>query len=414
MITIRPVTRAVVPVDAQAAQQVSAPNYDEFQSDDEIREYISDHPDSALRVTMSHCDPSADAPLDENSPESLARAAANLGALVESGLTRLAENILWIYEIQDEAHPELRQIGLGGMTPTADIRTEATPDGPIIRNEGIRDKKAKGRADLIEATQAYVGVVNNTVDDSSGTFAAALERYADARECDYAVEGEKGHLHKVWLVSDANDIAEFQRLMASEPYAYVADGNHRSAAAAMLGHECFLTVFFTTGRMRLGHYNRLVKAKRIELPELLRGLQEAFTVEQLANQSPYQPSNTHDIGFYTQGTWYRLIPKPSAYDPENAAESIDADIVQRKFLAAMLGIEDVRDSDLEYVGGHKDAAYLAQHVDSGEYEYAITLPPVTMREFVDVCRQGRFMPPKSTWFVPKVRSGLVIALLDEE
>ncbi|RMH17715.1 MAG: DUF1015 family protein, partial [Gemmatimonadetes bacterium] len=121
---------------------------------------------------------------------------------------------------------------------------------------------------------------------------------------------------------------------------------------------------------------------------------------------------THEIGLYDGTAWWRLRPREGTYDPANAVEAIDADIVQRHLFAAVFGIEDARDERLTFVGANRDARWLQERVDAGAARWAVTLPPVTMDEFIAVCRQNRLMPPKSTWFEPKIRSGLVMALLD--
>jgi uncharacterized protein (DUF1015 family) len=134
-------------------------------------------------------------------------------------------------------------------------------------------------------------------------------------------------------------------------------------------------------------------------------------VEPIAGPAAYRPKVIHDIGLYLEGHWYRLMPRADSYDAGNAAESIDADIVQRHVFAAILGLDNPRDKKINYVGGNKDAAWLAAEVDAGRYRLALSMAPVTMEQFVAVCEQNRFMPPKSTWFDPKIRSGLVVALL---
>lgn len=413
MITIRPIRRACVPVDAAAARRVSALNYDEFQGDVEIWEAIRAAPDSVLGVTMAHCAVAQpDHIMQGDSPESLELARRNFERLRASPLTREARRILYIYEIVDPSRRGVRQIGLGGLARTAEIRTEDTPHGPIIRNEGVRPPKARGRARLIEATGAIIGTVNNAVPDGSGAFAAALERHADGAAPDFEVGGSGGTTHRIWLVAEPGGIARLQRLLAEEPEAYVADGNHRSAAAAMLGHESFLAVFFPADRMGISPYNRLVR-----LPDNRDGasvdacLARSFEVS-AAGPEPLQPDATHVIGIYSAGRgWRRATPREGTFDEANAAASIDHDIVQRT-LFADLGIADAADDRLTFVGANKDAAWLEAEVDGGRADLAVTLPAVTMRQFVAVCRQRRMMPPKSTWFEPKIRSGLVMALLD--
>lgn len=411
MITLGRVRRALLPVDSQAARRVSGPNYDEFQGDHEIWKVIQDTPSSILRVTMAHCDAASEAGiLEEGSEESLSRSAGNMTELIESDDTRIAEGILWVYEIA-RSGVEPRQIGVGGMARLDEIRTAETPGGTIIRNEGVREPKARGRAELIERTQAFVGVVNNTVEDKDDLLLSALRDHADRREADYAVEDEKGWHHRVWLVTEDSEIERFQRLLADEPCAFVADGNHRSAAAAMLGREMFLTVFFPAATMGIAPYNRLVDTPH-RFEDVRGQIEESFSIGDLDVVSGYQSEETHEIGLYSDGKWYRLRPRQGTFDPENGVQVIDADIVQRKLFADVFGIEDAADHRLRYVGNNKDANYLAREVDEGNGRYAVTLPAVTMPQFIEVCRQNRFMPPKSTWFEPKVRSGLVIALFD--
>ena len=246
MVTVNPIRRALVPVDSGAAQRLCSPNYDEFQSDREIWELLQVQRESVLRVTMPHCNaPRAEEMLPDGSPGALAVGTREMAGLVESASTEVVEDALFLYEIGDPARPGVRQIGLGGMAPTDDIRTEATPDGVIIRNEGIREEKAQGRADLIEATGAIIGTVNLSVDDVENKLLNALLDYAAGRPCDFeATDHDDGSAHRIWLVTAVDEVACLREVLAIEPHAYVADGNHRSAAAAMRGTGEFLTVFF--------------------------------------------------------------------------------------------------------------------------------------------------------------------------
>jgi uncharacterized protein (DUF1015 family) len=290
------------------------------------------------------------------------------------------------------------------MARTQQIRTPENPGGTIIRNEGIREPKARARARLTEATRADLGMVNLAVDDASRAFQDALEAHARATAPGFETTDEAGNRHRVWLLS--NDLEYWKNLLAREPRAYVADGNHRSAAAAMLGYEHFLAVFFPASTMTIAPYNRLIMGVP---PPRLEALQPSFEVTR--RDSAFQPTATHEIGFYDGKAWWKLQPRAGTYDPADAAQDIDADIVQRKLFAEVFGIADARDERIAYVGANRDAAWLQGQVDSGQFACAVTLPPVTMEQFINVCRQNRLMPPKSTWFVPKVRTGLVMALL---
>jgi uncharacterized protein (DUF1015 family) len=179
----------------------------------------------------------------------------------------------------------------------------------------------------------------------------------------------------------------------------------------MLGYEHFLTVFFPAATMTIAPYNRLMEIDVAALGDVQGQLGKSFDVEPLSRE-PYQPERTHEIGFYDGKVWWRLKPRAGTFDPADAAQDIDADIVQRKLFADVFGIHDARDDRLTFVGANHDARWLQSEVDAGRFRYAVTLPAVTMRQFIDVCLQDRLMPPKSTWFVPKIRSGLVMALLD--
>ena len=411
MPTIVPVAHALVPVDSAAAEALGAPNYDEFQTDQEVWEMLQARPHSVLRATMPHCHvANVDAIGDDGSEASLAHARAEMQQLIAGPLTREIRDLLWVYEITRPERPAAPQIGLGGMALTSEIRTPENPGGSIIRNEGIRESKARGRARLTEATRADMGTVNLAVDDTAGLFQAALEDHARANTPSFEATDETGSRHRVWLVDDPAAIARLRALLAAEPRAYVADGNHRSAAAALLGYPHYLAVFFAAKTMTIAPYNRLIDASAVPPGDLVARLQTNFDIDP-APGGAYQPERTHDVGLYDGEGWWRLRPKRGTFNPRDAAEDIDADIVQRRFFADVLHVADARDDRLTFVGANRDAQWLQGEVDSGRFRLAVTLPPVTMRQFVDVCLQDKLMPPKSTWFVPKIRSGLVMALL---
>jgi uncharacterized protein (DUF1015 family) len=412
MLNISPLKKALIPKNKQAADDISGPNYDEFQSDEEIYELITEQPDVILKVTMAHCDvESPQEIMQEGSEEFLQKASENMQELVGSDKTAVKEDVLYVYEMEDAIRDDVRQIGLGCMAKTGEIRTKDNPEGTIIRNEGVREKKARKRADLVEKTSSYIGTVNCGIDDKTGKIAKKLEDYADSREADYAVVDQKDNVHKIWIIEEKDVIEEFVDLFAKEPRAYVADGNHRSAAALMLGLEDFLTVFFIAGRMRIDPYHRLIEDLGMEEEEFMSALKKDFEIEKVDDDEAYQPEKIHNMGLYLSGEWYHLKAKDSAYDASNAVQSIDADIVQRTIFDAILGIENAKDHNFTYVGGDRGVEYLQQKVDSGEFDFAISMAPVTMEQFIEVCEQNKFMPPKSTWFEPKIRSGLVIELL---
>lgn len=413
MVRITPIRRALVPVDSAAAACISAPNYDEFQSDREVWDMLQTRPDNLLRVTMPHCHvPSLSEVGKDGSPESLSHGAHQLHQLTDSPLTREVNDILWVYEITSPKRPMSPQLGLGGCGHTSQIRTEARPDGVVVRNEGIHPDKAAGRARLLEAIQADTGFVNLAVPDDTSRLLHALQDVARSRNCDFATDDEAENRHRVWLVTDRDEKNRLAALVEQERAAYVADGNHRSAAAASLGHEHFMAVFFPVSRMGLEPYNRLLKIEKQDPAELLKKLEPHFQLQSLGSRPGYRPARVHEIGLYLDGQWHELMVRPGAFDVTNAAQSIDADIVQRLIFDGVFGISDARDKRITYVGGNKDAAWLKGEVDSGRFTLALSLAPVTMDQFVAVCEANQFMPPKSTWFDPKIRTGLVISLLE--
>ncbi|MEP7345236.1 MAG: DUF1015 domain-containing protein, partial [Gemmatimonadaceae bacterium] len=381
MPTIDPVARALVPVDSEAADAIGAPNYDEFQSDEEVWELLQARPNSVLRATMPHCHVATIDAIDEDgSDASLAHAHVEMQDLVNGPLTREIRDLLWVYEITRPERPEAPQIGLGGLALTGEIRTPENPGGSIIRNEGIRESKARGRARLIEATGVDMGTVNLAVDDTSRAFEEALEGHANANTASFETTDELGNRHRVWPVTAAPAIASFRALLAAEHRAYVADGNHRSAAAAMLGYQHYLAVFFPARTMTIAPYNRLVEAGAVPANDVIVALRANFDIEPQLGGA-YQPERPHDIGLY-DGSWWRLRPKDGTFDPRDAAQDIDADIVQRLFFADVLHVPDARDDRLTFVGANRDAEWLQDEVDSGRFRLAVTLPPVTMRQFI--------------------------------
>ncbi|HVJ68194.1 MAG TPA: DUF1015 family protein [Caulifigura sp.] len=415
MVRISPVRRALVPVNSDAAERISAPNYDEFQSDREIWDMLQARPDNLLRVTMPHCHVAAVNEIGvDGSPESLRHGYDQMQALEDSPLTREVNDLLWVYEITSPKRPMEPQLGLGGCGHTSQIRTEHNPGGEIIRNEGIHPEKAAGRARLLEAIHCDTGFVNLAVRDAHSALLGGLQEVARSRNCDFAADDEGGNRHRIWLVTDPAEKSILTSILEQEPAAYVADGNHRSAAAASLGFEHFLAVFFPVSRMGLEPYNRLLKVGEIDAAELLRRLEPDFQIERRGPMPGFRPGRVHEVGLYAGGDWYVLTVRPGVMDAASAVRSIDADFLQRQVIEGIFGIADARDKRITYVGGNKDAAWLKTEVDSGRYSLALSLAPVTMDQFIAVCEQNQFMPPKSTWFDPKIRTGLVMSLLDPQ
>ena len=212
------------------------------------------------------------------------------------------------------------------------------------------------------------------------------------------------------------------------PALYIADGHHRSAAAALVGAEkaknnpnhkgdeeynYFMAVCFQASQLTILDYNRVVKdLNGMEAPEFLKALEKNFIVEKKGKEA-YQPKHLHEFSLYLDGEWYSLVAKKGTYDDTDPIGVLDVDISSRLILDELMNITDLRsDKRIDFVGGLRGLSELKRRVDSGEMRWALALYPVSMKQIMDIADSGKIMPPKATWFEPKLRSGLVIHKLD--
>ncbi|MBQ1908935.1 MAG: DUF1015 domain-containing protein [Bacteroidaceae bacterium] len=237
-----------------------------------------------------------------------------------------------------------------------------------------------------------------------------------------------GFRHRFWLVENAEDIQKITETFASIPYLYIADGHHRSAAAALVGVEkakadpnhtgneeynFFMAVCFPASQLTILDYNRVVRDLngRSET-EFLKALEENFVVKDMGT-TEYRPQRLHEFSLYLGGHWFSLVLKPGLADETSPIESLDVSISSRLILDQLLDIRDLRsDKRIDFVGGLRGLGELKRRVDSGEMKMALALYPVSMRQIMQIADSGNIMPPKATWFEPKLRSGLVIHKLD--
>ena len=233
-----------------------------------------------------------------------------------------------------------------------------------------------------------------------------------------------GFGHTFWVISDKEDIARITELVAEMPAMYIADGHHRSAAAALVGNEkklqnpnhkgdeeynYFLAVCFPDNQLHIMDYNRVVKdLNGMSAEEFLEALKEDFDVEK-KGADIYTPEGLHVFALYLQGEWYKLTAKAGRYDDNDPIGVLDVTISSNLILDKLLGIKDLRsDKRIDFVGGIRGLGELKSRVDSGEMKMALALYPVTMKQLIDIADTGNIMPPKTTWFEPKLRSGLII------
>ncbi|HNW98534.1 MAG TPA: DUF1015 domain-containing protein [Bacteroidales bacterium] len=240
---------------------------------------------------------------------------------------------------------------------------------------------------------------------------------------------DDGFGHEFWLIDDDATIKKITELFAKKvPYLYVADGHHRTAAAALVGNEkkqknpnhtgkeeynYFLAVIFPDNQLNIIDYNRVVKDLNGLTPaQLVEKLKEKFSVTEKGHEI-FKPVKLHEFGMYLDGKWYALNAKPGTYNDNDPIGVLDVTILSNLILDQILGIKDLRtDKRIDFVGGIRGLGELKKRVDSGEMKVAFALYPVSMKQLITIADTGNIMPPKTTWFEPKLRSGLVVHLLD--
>ncbi len=295
--------------------------------------------------------------------------------------------------------------------------------GVIKKHELTRADKEEDRMKHVRVNDANIEPVFFAYPDDD-VLSGIIEKYAHtAPEYDFVAPID-GFGHKLWVVSDDDDIKIITERFASMPSLYIADGHHRSAAAALVGAEkakqnpnhtgkeeynYFMAVCFPASQLTILDYNRVVKdLNGLTSNEFLKALEKNFVVEK-KSASEYRPAQLHEFSLYLDGCWYSLKAKPGTYDDNDPIGVLDVSISSKLILDEILGIKDLRrDKRIDFVGGLRGLGELKRRVDSGEMKMALALYPVTMRQIMDIADSGKIMPPKATWFEPKLRSGLII------
>ncbi len=299
--------------------------------------------------------------------------------------------------------------------------------GVIKKHELTRRDKEEDRMKHVRVNNANIEPVFFAYPDNA-VLAALIKKYAVTEpEYDFIAPVD-GFGHKFWVISDENDIATITAEFAKMPALYIADGHHRSAAAGLVGAEkaaqnpnhtgkeeynYFLAVCFQASELTILDYNRVVAdLNGMTAEQFLAALEEDFTVEKKGTDI-YKPAKLHEFSLYIDGEWYALNAKPGTYDDSDPIGVLDVDISTRLILNKQMNIMDLRsDNRIDFVGGLRGLGELKRRVDSGEMRWALALYPVSMKQVMDIADSGKIMPPKATWFEPKLRSGLVIHKLD--
>ena len=295
--------------------------------------------------------------------------------------------------------------------------------GAIKKHELTRPDKEEDRMIHVRNQKANIEPVFFTYPDDA-EINAIVESVVKENEADYDFTAADGFGHHFWVVRDAETNKRITELFANIPALYVADGHHRTAAAARVGQECmaknpahkgdeeycyFLAVTFPASQLRIIDYNRVVRdLNGLSESELLEALKVSFEVENKGKEI-YTPSSLHNFAMYLGGEWYSLTAKAGTYDDADPIGVLDVTVLSNLVLDKILGIIDLRTSKrIDFVGGIRGLGELQQRVDSGEMKVAFALYPVSMQQLIDIADTGNIMPPKTTWFEPKLRSGVVI------
>ena len=296
-------------------------------------------------------------------------------------------------------------------------------NGVIKKHELTRRDKEEDRMKHVRVNDANMEPVFFAYPDNAVLDALIMRYAATLPEYDFIAPVD-GFRHQFWIISDDADIATVTEEFAKMPSLYIADGHHRSAAAALVGAEkarqdpghdgteeynYFMAVCFQASQLTILDYNRVVKdLNGLTSEAFLAALAKNFDVEE-KGEAEYRPCRLHNFSLYLAGKWYSLTAKPGTFDDSDPIGVLDVDISSRLILDEILGIKDLRsDKRIDFVGGLRGLGELKRRVDSGEMRAALALWPVTMKQIMDIADSGKIMPPKATWFEPKLRSGLVI------
>lgn len=397
------------------AARVAAPPYDVLNSK-EARIITKKNELSFLRITK----PEVDLPegIDLYSDRVYEKAKENFAAFLNDGiLIRDEKKNFYLYKQVWEDHV---QVGLVAGASARDYQDEV-----VKKHEFTRPDKEQDRMRHIEALNANSGPVfltfkqNNVI---TGLFEQAMKK-----EPEYDFVSDKGVRHIFYVVDEEDLIAKIKAEFAKIDYLYVADGHHRSAAGTNIKikrekenknhtgdeeYNFFLSVIFPHNQMNILPYNRVVKdIKRMCKAEFFLKVSEKFTYEETEKKTP---GRCHEFCLYIDGKWYLLKAKPGSFSEQDPVASLDAAILQNNLLGPVLEIENPRtDKRIDFVGGIRGTGELERLVDKEGYKVAFSLPPTTIEQLFKVADSGNVMPPKSTWFEPKLESGLVIHSLED-
>lgn len=400
----------------ELVEQVASRPYDVLNSE-EARAEAAGNPMSLYHIIKPEID--FEPGMDEHDARVYDKAVDNFRMFQDKG---------WLRQDEKENYYIYAQT-MDGRTQYGFVVAAWVPDymeGRIKKHELTRRDKEEDRMKHVRCNNANVEPVFFAFPDNE-----ALEqiiRDVTAGEPEYDFTAPDGFGHTLWVISDPGMIEKVTEEFGKIPNMYIADGHHRSAAAALVGAEkaknnpnhtgdeeynYFMAVAFPASHLRVIDYNRVVRDLNGMTPaEFLTRLEENFIVEEKGAET-YHPTGLHNFALYLDGKWYSLTAKPGTYNDNDPIGVLDVTVSSDLILRDLLGITDLRsDKRIDFVGGIRGLEELKRRVDSGEMAMALALYPVTMKQIMDIADTGNIMPPKTTWFEPKLRSGLIIHKLD--
>ena len=407
--------KGVRPPKEMVEEVVSRP-YDVLNSE-EARKEAEGNPKSLYHIIKPEID--FEPGTDEHDPKVYQKAVENFKMFQEKG---------WLVQDDKENYYIYAQT-MDGRTQYGFVVGAWVNDymeGRIKKHELTRRDKEEDRMKHVRVNNANIEPVFFAFPDN-----AALEQIikdVTAGKPEYDFVAPDGFGHTLWVINDQKTIDKITEEFAKIPNLYIADGHHRSAAAALVGNEkaqnnpnhtgdeeynYFLAVAFPASHLKIIDYNRVVRDLNGLTPEeFLNRLRENFIVEEKGTEI-YKPAALHNFALYLDGKWYSLTAKEGTYDDKDPIGVLDVTVSSNLILRDILGITDLRsDKRIDFVGGIRGLGELKRRVDSGEMKMALALYPVTMDQLIAIADSGNIMPPKTTWFEPKLRSGLVIHKLD--
>lgn len=398
-------------------EEVASRPYDVLNSE-EAREEAKGNEKSLYHIIK----PEIDFPVgtDEHDSAVYDKAVENFKMFQEKG---------WLVQDDKENYYVYAQT-MNGKTQYGLVVGAYVPDymnGVIKKHELTRRDKEEDRMKHVRVNNANIEPVFFAYPDNAEIDAIVAKYTAREPEYDFVAPGD-GFGHTFWVIDGKEDIDRITALFADMPALYIADGHHRSAAAALVGAEkaaqnpnhkgdeeynYFMAVCFPASQLTIIDYNRVVKdLNGLTAEQFLKALEKDFIIED-KGESIYKPSSLHNFSLYLAGKWYSLTAKPGTYDDNDPIGVLDVTISSNLILDEILGIKDLRsDKRIDFVGGIRGLEELKRRVDSGEMAMALALYPVSMKQLMDIADTGNIMPPKTTWFEPKLRSGLIIHKLE--